>query len=92
MSVIGTFTVNFVIIILWIMQIAMMVRAVLWWVPGGDELRLADFLYSVTEPLIIPMRRLFNRRGWFRMSPIDIPFFVTYLLIMVLTVMLESLK
>ena len=80
------------IYLLWFLEIAMMVRAVLSWIPGGNTMRLADFVYSITEPFIVPIRRLFFRRGWFRSSPLDVPFFVTYIIIMALSILLDSIR
>ena len=38
----------------------------------------------VTEPIILPIRALFARLGWFQNLPIDISFLVAYLLLTVL--------
>lgn len=70
-------------IILFILQIAMMARAVLSWFPMNDS-KLADFLYSVTEPVIFPVRLLFEKMNWAGNLPIDIPFFVTFLLLSII--------
>ncbi len=60
-----------------LLSTAMLVRAILSWFPLGDDNKLAAFFYFLTEPIIMPTRKLFERFGWGRMSPIDIPFLVT---------------
>ena len=78
---------NVVYVALSAVQLAMLARAILSWFPemGG---RLVDVLYAITEPFIYPIRRLFERMGWFQGSPIDISFSVTFLLITVVMYML----
>ena len=71
---------NVVFVALSAVQLAMLARAILSWFPdvGG---KLVDVLYAITEPFIYPIRRLFERMGWFQGSPIDISFSVAFLLI-----------
>ncbi len=71
---------NIVIIFLTAVQFAMLGRAILSWFPGGGG-KLADFLYSVTEPFIYPVRMIIEKKNWFSGLPIDISFLVTYLLL-----------
>ena len=56
---------------------SMLVRAILSWFPLDEDNKLVAFFYYVTEPIIMPMRMLFDCFGWGRMSPIDLPFLVT---------------
>ena len=74
--------VNTVRVFLAAIELAMFARAILSWF-FVEESRLGDFLYAVTEPAIIPVRLLFERFGWFVDSPIDVSFFVTFLLLSV---------
>ena len=73
-------------IFLMAIQLAMLARAILSWFPVDN--RFVDFLHNVTEPFIYPIRRLFERFGWFQGLPIDISFMVAYLLISVITILL----
>ena len=73
-------------IFLMAIQLAMLLRAVLSWFPL--ENRFIDFLHNVTEPFIYPVRRLFERFGWFQGLPIDISFMVSYILISVVMMLL----
>ena len=77
---------NAVTLLLSFVQIAMLVRAILSWFPINN--RFVDFVYSVTEPFIYPVRRLFEKMGWFQGLPVDISFMVSYLLLTVILILL----
>lgn len=74
-------------IFLMAIQLAMLLRAVLSWFPL--ENRFIDFLHNVTEPFIYPIRRLFERFGWFQGMPIDISFMVSYILLSIIMMLLS---
>lgn len=67
-------------------ELLMLLRAVLSFFPLSE--RLLDILYTVTEPLIAPVRLLFDKLGWDIPVPLDIPFFITFILISVLEMVL----
>ena len=70
-------------------QLLLLVRAILSWIPGIGG-RFADFIYTVTEPILIPVRKLFDLFGVnLGMSPIDIQFFVTFILLSIIEMMLS---
>ena len=71
-------------------EICMLVRAVLSWFPIKEDHPLVLFVHMVTEPIVSPIRRLFDRFGWFRNSPIDISFLVAVLLLSLLNSLLGS--
>ena len=81
---------NTVIVLLMAVQFAMLARAILSWFPMNSS-RIVDFLYSVTEPFIYPVRMLFEKMNWFTGLPIDMSFFVSYLLLSVITTVLQML-
>lgn len=84
--------VQLVYIFLDVMMVAMLLRAILSWFAFAEWAnRIGSLLYVLTEPLIWPVRSLFNRFGWFEGLPLDIPFFVTSLLLMVLRFLLNML-
>lgn len=78
---------NTVVLILSVFQLAMLIRAIMSWFPG-DSNKFEIFLYAITEPLILPVRKLFERLNWFQELPIDVSFFVTYLLLSIVLVLL----
>lgn len=83
---------SFVHAFLGALQFLMIVRAVLSWMPFDDEgeSRLSVFVHIVTEPAILPVRWLLgifvNTEELF----IDLPFFVTMLLLMIIQSMLPT--
>ena len=78
---------NTVVLILSVFQLAMLIRAIMSWFPG-DSNKFEIFLYAITEPLILPVRKLFARLNGFQELPIDVSFFVTYLLLSIVLVLL----
>ena len=82
---------NIALALLGVLDIAMLGRAILSWIdPMGDG-PLASFLYAVTEPVIFPFRKLFEKKNWFMDVPIDMAFFFAMISIMILQTLLEVL-
>ncbi len=82
---------NTAIALISVLELAMMVRAILSWFDPTGEGSVSAFLYAVTEPIIFPIRRLCEKMHWFEGLPLDIPFLLTYLVLIVLQVFLEML-
>ena len=80
-----------VVIFIYVADIAMLGRAVLSWIPEGNQTRVGAFLYVITEPFIMPVRGLCNRFGWFRGMPLDMPFLITALLLMLISSSLQTM-
>ena len=78
---------NTVTVALSALQLAMLARAILSWFPSAPG-KLENFLYAVTEPFIMPIRKLLEKLNWFQGLPIDMSFFVTYLILTVLLLVL----
>lgn len=72
-----------------VIELAMFARAILSWFDQTGESKISMFLYAVTEPVILPIRRLCERMHWFEGVPIDIPFMLTWLILMVVQLLLE---
>lgn len=72
------------------MELCMLVRALLSWFPIRDDNPILRFVCMVTEPLIAPIRALFQRMGWFRNFPIDVSFFAAFLLLSFVSGMLGA--
>ncbi len=70
--------------------IAMMARVILSWFGLGEQSKLGNFLYVVTEPIILPLRALCARFGWFSGIPFDMPFFITMVLLTVISTFLQA--
>ena len=76
-----------VVAFLTVLELCMLVRAIMSWFVT-EENRLMDFLYTVTEPFVVPVRWLFEKLNWFSGLPIDISFLVSYMLISLLLTLL----
>lgn len=74
-----------------VIELAMFVRAILSWIPSLGDSSFGDLVYTLTEPIIAPIRALCDRFGWFQGVPIDIPFMITYLLLFMVQGLLDSL-
>ena len=70
-----------VLIFIDILSLARFVRAILSWFTMGEQTRIGTFLYVVTEPVILPIRALCARFGWFQGMPLDMPFFITMVIL-----------
>ena len=82
---------NIALALLGVLDIAMFARAILSWIdPMGDG-PLSSFLYTITEPIILPFRKLFEKMNWFVGVPIDMAFFFAFITIMILQTLLEVL-
>ncbi|MCQ2429958.1 MAG: YggT family protein [Clostridia bacterium] len=81
--------VRLIVLFIEVLLIAMLGRAVLSWFTMGEESALGNFLYLITEPVIVPFRLLCDRFGWFQGVPVDIPFLLTNLALAVISVILE---
>lgn len=83
-------TVMCVLVFLDAVSLAMLLRAIMSLFFMGESSKFGNFLFIVTEPMILPIRALCDRFGWFRGSPLDIPFFLTALSLSVLSMVVQS--
>lgn len=74
--------------LIYVIELCMLIRAILSWFPISDDNPILNFVYMVTEPVVAPVRRLFERLNWFQNLPIDISFLVAYLLLMLVSSLL----
>lgn len=77
-------------LLLGFLEMAMFLRAILSWFVD-DENRFLVFLVAVTEPIILPIRAICSRFEALDESPLDIPFFITMLLLTLLNGLLPVL-
>ncbi|MBR6410999.1 MAG: YggT family protein [Clostridia bacterium] len=73
-----------VLYLLFALELAMLVRSVMSWFLADEENRFGHFLVVITEPVIVPVRLLFNKFNWFQDTPLDVPFLVTFVLLILL--------
>lgn len=75
-------------LILGLLLLFMFVRMVISFFPMDDDSPIIGFIFSVTEPIIFPIRALFSHFGWFEGVPIDIAFLTAVILLSFLRNML----
>ncbi len=68
-------------LVLDVLLLLMFLRAIVSWFPDISGSRFADFLFTVTEWVIMPFRNLFDAMNWKPMLPIDIPYFVAFVVL-----------
>lgn len=66
------------------LEFAMFARAILSWFPQGRDSQINELLYLVTEPIILPFRKLTEpfQRG--SMIPIDFAFLLAFIMLGIL--------
>lgn len=77
-------------VFLYILHFLMLVRAIISWLPLDDESSIVNFVYSMTEPVIYPVRLVLERFEFVNSAPIDISFFVAFMLLSVVQLLLPS--
>ena len=73
-----------------ISQILLLGRAILSWFPGQGG-AVERFIYGCTEPLLIPVRKLFDLFDIRPNLPIDLSFTVTFVLLIIIESIAMSL-
>lgn len=76
-----------VCVILAAIQLAMTARAILSWFPIEPN-KFITFLNVVTEPVVYPVRKLFEKMNWFQNIPLDMSFMTTFMIISILLLFL----
>lgn len=61
------------------LQLAMLVRALMSWIPSLRGSALDGILYQITEPLIEPFRQLLWKIPGLRGFPLDLSFLAAYI-------------
>lgn len=74
-------------------QLCMFIHAILSWVsPSDGEVGpIRAFINGVTEYVTYPVRLLLERFDWAKRSPLDLAFFITFLLLSLLSTLLTIL-
>ena len=77
-----------VCVLLSAIQLAMMARAILSWFPIEPN-KITHFLDVVTEPVVYPIRKLFEKLNGFQNIPLDMSFMTAFLLLSILLLFLS---
>lgn len=71
-----------------VLEIAMLVRALLSWFPDFGGGAIETLVYTITEPVIMPVRSILDRFDSLRNFPFDLSFLVTLFIIGILEMLL----
>ncbi len=66
-------------------------RAIMSWFPQGRGSKIYECLYLVTEPVILPFRRLTDRISALRGFPLDVAFLLAFFALELVLTLLYSL-
>ena len=78
-----------VTLLLGAINIAMIIRAVTSWIPDLDGAWL-DLVYMLTEPVVAPIKAIFDLFPIFRNSPIDFSFIIAFMLLNIVQELLSG--
>ncbi len=70
-------------------NIAMLIRVVTSWIPDLDGAWL-DLVYMLTEPVVAPIKAIFDLFPVFRNSPIDFSFLIAFMLLNIVQELLSG--
>lgn len=79
-------------VLLLALEIMMLARAITSWLPFDEESGLIKFIYTVTEPIIMPVRSLLERSDAIASLPFDLSFMITYLILIIVQILLPSVS
>ena len=91
MSVAATMLVYFLYYLLGVVDYALLIRAILSWMAPDAEEWVVDLIYAITEPFLLPVRKLLAKRNLDSPGPLDLSFFLTVVLIMIIRACLSVL-
>lgn len=80
---IGAFAINFLRILVTILQFAIIGRSVLSWFPIDPRSPIVSILNEVTEPILAPLRRVVPRVGMIDLTPMA-AIFILFIVLRVL--------
>ncbi|MEN6314369.1 MAG: YggT family protein [Clostridiaceae bacterium] len=78
-------------IIFGVMELALLVRAFISWLPVPREHRLVRLLYQITEPILAPIRSLIQRSSFGHNMILDISPIIALILIAIVRTFILSL-
>ena len=82
--------IHFTIIVLNVLQISMFFRAILSWINLDEDNKIQKLLEIITEPILIPIRKLLSKFQVFEQMPIDLSFIFGFILLLIVRMILES--
>ncbi len=82
--------VSFVVAILNILELLLVVRCLMSWFPQVQASSIYDFIYTLTEPMLAPIRSFLMRFSALRTMPIDFSVLIAFMILVLVRSMLYS--
>ena len=86
------FFTTFVNVVLSVLQLLLIVRAILSWLPTDGESRLVGFVTMLTEPVVLPVRLLLEKSETLAGLPIDISCLTSYMILSMIQILLPTVN
>ena len=67
-----------------VLLLVLTITAILSWFPASPDNKFQQVMFFITDPIVMPMRVLFARMGWFQGIPFDLSFMATCLVLVLL--------
>lgn len=91
LRMINNLALNTAVLFLGILEYLMLFRAIMSWFPQMQGGKLFAFVYGITEPIIMPFRRLLQNINALRGFPIDISFMLAFMMLIFLEMLLQGM-
>lgn len=82
--------VTFVVAILNVFELLLVVRCLMSWFPQVQSSSIAHFIYTLTEPMLAPIRSFLMRFEVLRTMPIDFSVLIAFMILVLVRSMLYS--
>ena len=73
---------SFVDVLLTVMYFAIFARVISTWLPIDEDGPIVNFLYMITEPVVMPIRAVLDNFAFFQNSPLDFSTFIAMILVL----------
>lgn len=80
---------NTILLLISVTEILMFIRAILSFIPADIDNMFTRFLFGYTEIVVSPVRALLERFHLFESFPIDMSFFFTFMILILLSNLLS---
>lgn len=74
-----------------VFEYLLMFRAIMSWFPQMQGSRIYEFIYGITEPVVMPFRKLIQNVDALKGFPIDISFMLAFMTIIFLEILLQGM-
>ena len=92
MTVFVYILVRVVSVLLFALELLLLARAITSWLPFSEDSPLVNFLLTVTEPIVLPVRNLLERSETISAMPFDLSLIVTYFILIIVQLLLPTVN